>query len=58
MLVEPKTSPVKINHQIICGILTAVVYAALVNFKVGSAELLAIAIMNLVNFKLDRTSQV
>lgn len=54
MLVEPKTSPILTRNQIIAGVFTAAVYSALLYFKVGASELIAIAAMNLLNFCLLR----
>ncbi|MDP4008454.1 MAG: hypothetical protein Q8P68_04665 [Candidatus Peregrinibacteria bacterium] len=50
MLIEPKTSPIKRNQQIICGILTAIVYPALMYYGASNTELLSLAAMNLLNF--------
>lgn len=58
MLVEPKTSPVKTNHQIACGIFAAVVYGALIYYQADNSELIAIAAMNLLNFMMSRAGGV
>lgn len=54
MLIEPKSSPVFSRQQILCGACAAVAYSALFYYKVGGAELIAIAVMNLLNFAINR----
>lgn len=50
MLIEPKTSPIKTNHQIICGIVAGMTYGFVLNY----GALVAIAVMNLCNFVLTQ----
>lgn len=50
MLIEPKTSPIKRNQQIICGVLAAAVYSALTYYGASNTALLSLAAMNLLNF--------
>ena len=54
MLIEPKTSPVKKNQQLVCGVFTGLAYAALLYYDVNYAALIAIAAMNVLNFAMSK----
>jgi hypothetical protein len=56
VIIEPKTSPLKMNSQIIYGVLMALFIAALTKLEVPNAIVIALLVANLIFFMVEKKS--